>query len=211
MPAPPARAEISAPFPNPSNATAREGFGKLWDWLTGAFGINGGTPAEIRAALGVQLEAGFIGHSASSTPPPGWLKRNGAAVPVSAYPALTAAIYCGDANNATALFGYRTTTTSSPSTNRSITGQYLVVPDARGEFDRGWDDARGVDAGRVFGSAQADAFRAHDHGISGSNVFGTAGTFSYYPGPGRTPHTSEIVGGAETRPRNVAYLPIIKY
>ncbi|QNK67829.1 phage tail protein [Variovorax sp. PAMC26660] len=211
MPAPPARAELSAPYPAPSSGQARAGMGKLWDWLTGLLGVNGGTPAEARAALGAQLEPGIVSYTAASTPPAGWLKRNGAAVSVAAYPGLAAAIYCGDTNNPTALFGYRTTSTSAPSTNRSIAGQYIVLPDGRGEFDRGWDDARGVDVGRVFGSAQGDAFRAHNHGISGDNVFGTAGTFSYYPGPGRTPHTSEVVGGAETRPRNVAYLPIIKY
>ena len=28
------------------------------------------------------------------------------------------------------------------------------MPDLRGQFPRGWDDGRGVDAGRAFGSAQ---------------------------------------------------------
>lgn len=167
--------------------------------------------ADWREAMGSQLEAGIVGYCAGSTPPAGWLKRNGAAVAVAAYPALAAYLYCGDANNATALFGYRTTSTSAPSTNRSITGLYIVLPDGRGEFDRGWDDARGVDPGRVNGTAQGHLFAAHNHGTGGREVFGTAGTFSYYQGQNRETNVSETVGGVETRPRNVAHLAIIKY
>ena len=53
--APPAKAEISAPFPNPSNAVARTGFGKLWETLFGTGGLLGstGNVADARAALGI--------------------------------------------------------------------------------------------------------------------------------------------------------------
>lgn len=53
MPAPPAKAEISAPYPNPSNAVARDGFGKMWETLFGVGGLLGssGTAADARAAL----------------------------------------------------------------------------------------------------------------------------------------------------------------
>lgn len=51
MAAPPARTDISAPYPNPSNALARIGFGKLWDYATGLLGTTG-NPPEARAALG---------------------------------------------------------------------------------------------------------------------------------------------------------------
>lgn len=37
----PARNEISDVYPNPTNATARTGMGKLWDWLTGSLGQDG--------------------------------------------------------------------------------------------------------------------------------------------------------------------------
>lgn len=55
MAAPPDKAEISAPFPNPSNATARAGFGKLWETLFGVGGLLGstGNAADARAALGI--------------------------------------------------------------------------------------------------------------------------------------------------------------
>lgn len=55
MPAPPAKAEISATYPNPSNSTARIGFGKLWETLFGTGGLLGSTgeKADARAALGL--------------------------------------------------------------------------------------------------------------------------------------------------------------
>jgi microcystin-dependent protein len=40
------------------------------------------------------------------------------------------------------------------------------VPDVRGKVPRGWDNGAGVDAGRVFGSYQADANANHVHGVN---------------------------------------------
>ncbi len=65
----------------------------------------------------------------SATPPTGWLKCNGAAFSSEMYPNLAKAY----------------------PTNK--------LPDLRGEFIRGWDDGRGVDAGRAILSAQGDAIR----------------------------------------------------
>ncbi|HCP1768223.1 TPA: tail fiber protein [Escherichia coli] len=69
----------------------------------------------------------------SATPPTGWLKCNGAAFSAEEYPELAKA--------------YPTNT----------------LPDLRGEFIRGWDDGRGVDAGRALLSLQDDSFEAHRH------------------------------------------------
>ncbi|EPE9628677.1 phage tail protein [Escherichia coli] len=69
----------------------------------------------------------------SATPPTGWLKCNGAAFSAEEYPELAKAY----------------------PTNK--------LPDLRGEFIRGWDDGRGVDAGRVLLSLQNDSFEAHRH------------------------------------------------
>jgi len=52
MALPPLRTEISDTYPNPSNATARTGFGKLWDYVTGLLGATGNA-AEARLALGI--------------------------------------------------------------------------------------------------------------------------------------------------------------
>ncbi|MXC67172.1 phage tail protein [Escherichia coli] len=68
-----------------------------------------------------------------ATPPTGWLKCNGAAFSAEEYPELAKAY----------------------PTNK--------LPDLRGEFIRGWDDGRGVDAGRALLSLQDDSFEAHRH------------------------------------------------
>ncbi|ENU8986384.1 phage tail protein [Salmonella enterica] len=69
----------------------------------------------------------------SAIPPIGWLKCNGAAFSSEMYPNLAKAY----------------------PTNK--------LPDLRGEFIRGWDDGRGVDAGRALLSLQDDSFEAHRH------------------------------------------------
>lgn len=86
------------------------------------------------------------------------------------------------------------------------------MPEDRGEFKRGWDHGRGVDAGRSFGSWQADEFRAHSHGTKGDMVDQIAGTTqvihsTYEPQDG--PDT-EMAGGDETRPRNNAVIWLTK-
>jgi hypothetical protein len=49
--APPAKTEISDTYPNPSDAVARAGFGKLWDYITSLLGVTG-NPSDARTALG---------------------------------------------------------------------------------------------------------------------------------------------------------------
>jgi microcystin-dependent protein len=136
--------------------------------------------------------AGQVAHFARSTAPNGWLKANGAAVSRTAYADLFAAIGttfgAGD--------GFNT----------------FTLPDLRGEFLRGWDDARGVDAGRVFGSFQSDAFKSHTHetDVANTNVAGSAGVLvagSFAPETIDTTAT----GSTETRPRNRALLACIKF
>lgn len=87
--------------------------------------------------------AGSVMHFAMSTAPTGWLKANGAQVSRTTYAALFAAI--GTAFGA----GNGTTT--------------FTLPDGRGQFLRGFDDGRGVDAGRAFGSTQASQNLSHNH------------------------------------------------
>lgn len=50
MATPPVRTEISDTYPNPTNAVARTGFGKLYDYVTGLLGSTGNS-AEARVAL----------------------------------------------------------------------------------------------------------------------------------------------------------------
>ncbi|WJL68668.1 tail fiber protein (plasmid) [Escherichia coli O2:K1:H4] len=69
----------------------------------------------------------------SATPPTGWLKCNGAAFSSEKYPNL-AKVY-----------------------------PTLKLPDLRGEFIRGWDDGRGVDAGRALLNWQPHTILDHAH------------------------------------------------
>lgn len=143
-----------------------------------------------------QAQVGDVKLTARSSAPSGWLKANGAAVSRTTYAALYAAIGT--------TFGVGDGSTT------------FNLPDLRGEFIRGWDDSRGVDSGRVFGSSQADQLKNHDHTAAtvngyivsrttGNNLqIGTAGAAFQLA-------ASAAVGGAETRPRNVALLAVIKY
>ena len=93
---------------------------------------------------------------------------------------------------------------------------YFTVPDLRGEFIRGLDSNRGIDNGRVLGTAQSDNVKQHSHSYTvfqgqifnaGPPGTATAGTTSpsttgSYPVTAGTPD--------ETRPRNIAMIAIIK-
>src|SRR5690606_5582153 len=80
-----------------------------------------------------------------------WIFCFGQAIEVSAYPEFVAACYVGNALNATAGFGYRTTSQTDPSNNRSTSGQYIVLPDLRGRVGAGKDDMGGSSAERLTG------------------------------------------------------------
>lgn len=99
------------------------------------------------------------------------------------------------------------------------------LPDYRGEFLRGADLGRGVDAGRTPGSGQGDAMQGHVHnepttnGIDGSTYNlgrGIASTGYGYSGtaPSSSPITDGINGiprtASENRPRNIAVIIAIK-
>ena len=100
------------------------------------------------AALPQAVPTGSVHMMATTTVPSGYLKCNGAAVSRSTYADLFAIV--GTAHGA----GDGSST--------------FNVPDLRGEFVRGWDDSRGVDSGRNFGSSQSDQNKQHNHGVSDS-------------------------------------------
>ena len=163
------------------------------------------------------VPTGAVFYFAANTAPTGFLKANGAAVSRTTYAALFA--ITGTTYGA----GDGTTT--------------FNVPDLRGEFIRGWDDARGIDASRAFGSAQAQETQNHKHKMpmgfdsgafygwqdgSGTPIFGTevqSGANSTSVAGGTTINTNLRLGytdqmrdlSGETRPRNVALLACIKF
>jgi len=161
-----------------------------------------------KAETDQRAPAGAVVHFARSTAPVGWLKANGAAISRTAYATLFAAIGttfgAGD--------GFNT----------------FNLPDLRGEFVRGWDDSRGVDAGRVFGSAQGDAIRNITGTFDGNVDDGSTAkagaiynTGVYFGGSnGNGTSAGGVIGfdasrvvptASENRPRNRSLLACIKF
>ena len=134
--------------------------------------------------------AGSILITAAGYPPVGYLTANGAAVSRTAYANLFAAIG----------------TTYGAGDGSST----FNLPDLRGEFIRGWDDGRGVDVGRIFGSKQSGGVPFALYHTSG-RVFDGGGAgramdaYTNYTGTQLLPNAGEL------RPRNVALLMCIKY
>ncbi|EPE9621724.1 phage tail protein [Escherichia coli] len=140
----------------------------------------------------------------SATPPTGWLKCNGAAFSSEMYPRLAKAY----------------------PTNK--------LPDLRGEFIRGWDDGRGIDAGRALLSFQTGMLEKHRHIVVANDGYDTKDewelatifkkTYSQGRGldaantggsliPSPTLHSRGSIGntgGSETRPRNIAFNYIVR-
>jgi len=158
-----------------------------------------GTDISYAAAAGDGVPTGTVIYHAANTAPANFLKANGAAVSRSTYSSLFAAI------------GTTFGTGDGSST--------FNVPDLRGEFMRGWDDSRGVDSGRSFGSAQADEIESHNHTQRPGSSTGRWYSVHSYNG-GSWPNEKDgnvdgantgSTGGSETRPRNIALLACIKY
>ncbi|EIH3593621.1 tail fiber protein [Escherichia coli] len=140
----------------------------------------------------------------SETPPTGWLKCNGAPFSAEEYPKLAKAY---PANK---------------------------LPDLRGEFIRGWDDGRGIDAGRVLLSIQTGMLEKHRHIVVANDGYDTKDEWelatifkkTYTQGrgldatntggsliPSPTLHSRGSIGntgGNETRPRNIAFNFIVR-
>ncbi len=154
-----------------------------------------------RALDTVYAPVGSVSFFARSAAPTGWLKANGATISRTVYASLFAAIGT--------TFGAGDGATT------------FKIPDLRGEFPRGWDDGRGIDVGRVFGSTQADALQSHEHLTP--RTIEAGGQMDGYPGASVTPPpytgdgytTMGFRTGArvalETRPRNIALLACIRY
>jgi microcystin-dependent protein len=187
--------------------------------------INGSTIGATTPAagtfttLGAGNLVGQVAYFATSSAPTGWLKTNGALISRTTYAGLFSVIGT--------TFGVGDGSTT------------FAIPDLRGEFLRAWDDARGIDSGRAFGSAQTDAVQDHTHFMLGHNsninnnawnrfinadpstggqvTTGVAGGFGTGKGvQGMVTGTSGNLGhnvrsATENRPRNIAMLACIKF
>ena len=161
----------------------------------------------------VTTPAGTVNYFANVNSPIGYLECNGQSVSTTQYPELFNAI------------GYL----------YGGAGANFNVPDLRGEFVRGVDNGKGLDAGRILGTSQeATAIRAlidtYDTSVYpiGTYAVGARNIDGFIYGPGSETVTSGLDniyyqsaatanGGAgdnysfKVRPRNVALLPCIKY
>jgi phage-related tail fiber protein len=135
---------------------------------------------------------------------PGFLELDGSVKSIAVYPDLAA--FLGTAFN---------------KGNEGV-GNFRL-PESRGEFLRGWDHGRGVDAGRAVGSWQAEEIIEHMHYMSAKYAggSGTSVAASVQLGFSGQPDTNsktqgvealngDAMGGGETRPRNLAVMWCIK-
>ncbi|MGR3893014.1 tail fiber protein [Pseudomonas sp. 1176_21] len=176
------------------------------------------TKTEVEALLSKAsaLPVGVMAALPVNKIPPGWLEVDGSAQSIAAYPDL-AAFLGGAFNNGTEPAGY------------------FRLPESRGEFLRGWDHGRGIDAGRELGSWQKGSVHSFDIGPAVGSVADRSGATTAtdarsglgYDAGERADYTlaqtvsvagsnvtgitdsSEIAWGA-TRPRNVAVMWCIK-
>ena len=126
------------------------------------------------AALPQAVPTGSVHMMATTTAPSGYLKCNGAAVSRTTYADLFAIIG-----------------TTHGEGNGSST---FNVPDLRGEFVRGWDDSRGVDSGRGFGSSQGDQNKQHNHSASSSSSISPSSHNHVFPGDDQFANANGVGG-----------------
>ncbi len=151
-------------------------------------------------------EIGTVSAFAMPAPPTGWLVCDGSAVSRTDYADLFATIGT--------VWGVGDEIST------------FNLPDLRGEFIRGFDNGRGVDDGRVFGTSQLDQMQRITGQIKGSGTLMEGeGAFSegVDAADERARHTHSGQGlnfdsgnspgarvGDETRPRNIAMTYAIK-
>jgi microcystin-dependent protein len=184
---------ISVDVTSADSAAACTGNAATATKLETARSINGvafdGTK-DITITVGVP--AGAVQYFACQAVPSGWLKADSSAVSRTDYADLFNAI------GTTYGKGDGSTT--------------FNLPDLRGEFVRGYDNGRGVDSGREFGSSQGDAFKSHSHAVPVYGYDGSNQAVANDPGKKTGGSYGTLsAGGTETRPRNIALLACIKY
>lgn len=158
------------------------------------------TKAEIESivAQSSSLPVGSMVAFPRASVPPGFLEIDGSVQSIAAYPDLAA--YLGTTFNK----------------GDEGAGNFRL-PESRGEFLRGWDHGRGINAGRALGSYELDELKSHAHeypfrlGLATAATGGNATVPSNLiaGSPSTMPPTSAS-GGTETRPRNLSVMWCIK-
>ncbi|MDP4569793.1 phage tail protein [Pseudomonas sp. LPH60] len=153
------------------------------------------TKAEIEALLKNMsaLPVGAMVPFPKGTVPAGFLEVDGSVQSAATYPDLAA--YLGTTFN----------------TGGEGAGNFRL-PESRGEFLRGWDHGRGVDAGRALSSWQPDELRSHKHALDANVVTETGAGYAGGIATDGNKYLTETAfsGGMETRPRNLAVMWCVK-
>lgn len=163
--------------------------------------------SEVSSSTSIASDIGSVVFFAMSSAPVEFLKADGSAISRTTYSDLF------DKIGTTFGVGDGSTT--------------FNVPDMRGEFPRGFDDGKGTDSSRAFGSSQLDALQKiayqseHNlhYGGRGSGIITSLGGGGQKFGKEycfATTHPDDGSAGSprqaiETRPRNIALLACIKY
>jgi microcystin-dependent protein len=116
--------------------------------------------ASAAAAAASQVPTGAILWFPGSAAPTNTIKANGALLSRTTYAALWAYAQASGNLVTDAVWTGSSQYGSFSSGDGSTT---FRVPDMRGYFVRGFDDARGVDSGRAIGTLQADDNKSHTH------------------------------------------------
>ena len=143
------------------------------------------------------IECGRISHIGRPTPEPGTIKANGDTFDKAAAPGLWA--WAQEAGVVVPLGSWEPGTPFYA----EVSPTQFKVPDLRAEHVRAWDDARGADAGRAFGSWQDSANKSHAHTASSAANGGHAHTASSGAAGGHAHTASSGAAGAHTH--NVHY------
>ena len=198
--------------------TATQFFGDVTGNITGNVDVGAGNTVTaenyfLRDGINISVPAGTVIYTAQNTAPDGYIKANGATISRTVYADLFAGIgtYYGNGDGSST-FG---------------------IPDLRGEFLRAWDDGRGIDSGREYGTAQGFAQQnitaewwdenntvgAHGLGAEGAVVSANRTVNSTYRQQLESSNgtkavfdaSTQITTATEVRPRNIALLACIKY
>lgn len=156
------------------------------------------------------LRVGSLLMDTQPTPRPGYIKSGTSNLSRAAYAALR-----GWAMHNGIMVAAGVWAAGTIAVKDNVDGLTFTIFDIRGEFPRLWDDGRGIDIGRVFGTGQASQNLSHNHGLTLSNGAADGG---HYPTNGTSTGSSYstvdpilLNGGTEARSRNVPFLAAVKY
>jgi len=110
------------------------------------------------------------------------LLLQGQVIPAASYPLLCAAVYVGDANNATAPAFYYTSDAGG-TTRSTVSKNYMVLPDTRAVCLKGTGNQTintRVKSGPAFGAVEEDQMQGHFHTNTGFDAGGASSSIYIY-------------------------------